>query len=261
MKRNLLAAIAFTAAGLFIAPVAHAKDLIGGVSAGPYGDILNYAAKLAKKEGLNVKILEFSDWTLPNTALAEGDLDFNHFQHKPYMQNQAKQHGWDLVAVEPTVIVPFGIYSNKIKSLDKVSDGATFSIPNDPTNEARALQLVEKTGLIKLDPAAGEHATTLDVIENPKHLKFKEIDAAQLPRVLDDVEIGTVSLNYALSYGLDPKTALITEDKGSHWGLWLVSRKDNQNDPDLRKFFSIVRSPEVKAFIIKHYNGTIIPTW
>jgi len=260
MKRSLLSLAAAALIGLS-SPIAHAKELLGGVSAGPYGDILNYAASIAKKQGIDVKIIEFTDWTLPNTALAEGDLDFNHFQHRPYLNNQAKQYGWDLVAVEPTVIVPFGIYSNKIKDLKNISDGATITIPNDPTNEARALQLLETTGLIKLDPKAGEKATTLDVIENPKHIKFKEIDAAQLPRALDDVEVGTVSLNYALSYGLDPKTALVSEGKDSHWGLWLVSRKDNQNDPELRKFFDIVRSQEVKDFIEKHYNGTIIPTW
>jgi D-methionine transport system substrate-binding protein len=260
MKKALFALAAIATVSLN-SSWAHAKDLIGGVSAGPYGDILSYAAELAKKDGINVKIVEFSDWTLPNIALAEGDLDFNHFQHKPYLDNQIDRNGWELVAVEPTVIVPFGIYSHTLKNLNNVTEGATVTIPNDPTNGARALQLLESTGLIRLDAKAGVKATTLDVVDNPKHLKFREIDAAQLPRALDDVEVGTVSLNYALAYGLDPKSALVTEDKASQWGLWLVTRQDNQNDPDLRKFFDIVRSDKVKAFIKDHYNDTIIPVW
>lgn len=261
MRFTVLKALAVAVCALLAVPAAQAAELKAGVSAGPYGDILKFAADIAAKEGIEVKVIEFSDWTLPNAALAQKDLDLNHFQHKPYLDNQIALRGWDLVPVEQGVIVPFGLYSKKIAKLDELKDGASVAIPNDPSNSARALQLLEKGKLIALDAKAGDKATLTDIAANPRHLKFKEIDAAQMPRALDDVDAGVVPLNYALAFGVNPKTSLLSEGADSHWGLWFVSRRDNKDDPTLRRFLAIVRSPAVKEYILKRYDGTIIPTW
>lgn len=255
--------LAFLLAGLTLlsAQAAVAAPLKAGVSAGPYGDILKFAADIAAKEGIEVQVIEFTDWTLPNAALAQGDLDFNHFQHRPYLNNQIAQRGWELVAVAPSVLVPFALYANKIDAVEKISDKASIAIPNDPTNGARALQLLEKAKLITLNPSAGQKATLADIADNPKKLKFREIDAAQLPRSLADVDAGVVPLNYALAFGLDPKKSLIGEGADSQWGLWFVTRKDNQDDPRIRRYIEIVRSPETKQFVLDRFDGTIIPTW
>lgn len=261
MLRNTLTAITLAGLAVLLASPASAADLKAGVSAGPYGDILKFAADIAAKEGINVKVIEFTDWTLPNAALAQKDLDFNHFQHRPYLANQNAQRGWNLVPVAPSVLVPFALYSKKIETLADVKSGASVAIPNDPSNGARALQLLEKGGLIKLAPEAGQKATVADISDNSKKLKFTEIDAAQLPRALDDVDIGVVPLNYALASGLNPKVSLLSEGADSQWGLWFVTRNDNKDDPNIRRYIEIVRSPETKEFILKRFEGTIIPTW
>ncbi|WP_142846141.1 MetQ/NlpA family ABC transporter substrate-binding protein [Telmatospirillum sp. J64-1] len=262
MIRNKLAAITLVGfAALVSAPFAHAADLKVGVSAGPYGDIMKFAGDLAAKEGINVQVIEFSDYTLPNTALAQKDIDFNNFQHKPYLENQVAQRGWDLVPVAPSIIVPMAIYSKKISSFDELRDGAQVTIPNDPSNGARGLQLLEKAGLIKLDPKAGTNATVMDIVENPKKLRIREVDAAQLPRSLDDVDIAVCTLNYAMSSGLNPNTSLLSEGADSEWGLWFVTRGDNKDDPAIRRYIEIYRSPEVKEFIMEKFEGTIVTSW
>jgi D-methionine transport system substrate-binding protein len=232
-----------------------------GVSSGPYAEILRVAAELAKKDGIDARIIEFSDWTLPNAALVADDLDVNNFQHQPYLDNQVATRGYDLVSIAKSIIVPFGLYSKKIKSFSEVKDGATTAIPNDPSNGARGLQLLEKAGLIKLRPGSDIKATLVDIVENPKHLKIKELDAAQLPRALDDVDFSVVSLNYAINAGLDPKSALLTEDDQSKWNLVFATRLKNKDNPTIRRFVEIYRSPEVKAFIQKRFEGTILTTW
>jgi len=241
---------------------AQAETLKVGVSAGPYAEILEFAAKLYKdREGIEVKVIEFSDYTLPNTALAQGDIDFNNFQHKPYLDNQVKQRGFDLVTVEKSIIVPLGLYSKKVKALSELKEGAQVAIPNDPSNGSRALQLLQDAGLIRLDPKADIAATPADILDNPLKLKVKEIDAAQLPRALDDVDFAAVTLNYAVAGGLNPKTALLLEGTDTPWNLWFVTRRARQDDPKIRKFIAVYRSPEVKAFVLKRFDGTIIPTW
>jgi D-methionine transport system substrate-binding protein len=233
------------AAALLAATAAQAETLKVGVSAGPYAEILDFAGKIyQQREGIEVKVIEFADFTLPNAALAQGDLDFNNFQHKPYLDNQVKTRGWDLVAVEKSIIVPLGLYSKKITALSEVKEGSLVAIPNDPSNGSRALLLLQQAGLIKVDPAKGGAASIADIIDNPKKLKFREIDAAQLPRSLDDTDFSAITLNYAVSGGLDPKKSLLLEDANTPWNLWFI-----------------YRSPEVKAFILKRFEGTIIPTW
>lgn len=248
--------------GMLLAmPVLAAEPLKVGVSAGPYGEILQYASDIAKKQGLDVKIIEFSDYTMPNAALAQGDIDFNNFQHLPYLQNQVKQRGYDIVPLEKSIIVPLGLYSKKYQTLADVPQGATIAIPNDPSNEARSLILLEKAGLLKLKPDVGTSATLADVADNPKKLTIKQLDAAQLPRSLDDVDAAAVTLNYALGAGLDPKTALALEGADTSWNLWFASLRSRQDDPQIRRYIEIYRSPAVREFILARFQGTIIPTW
>jgi D-methionine transport system substrate-binding protein len=260
MKRLPLALAA--AALAFGAATARAETLKIGVSAGPYAEILEFAGKIYKeKEGIDIKVVEFSDYTLPNAALAQGDIDFNNFQHKPYLDNQVKNRGFNLVAVEKSIIVPLGLYSKKLGKLSEVKEGAQVAIPNDPSNGSRALLLLQQAGLIKVDPAKGIAATVADIVDNPRKLKFKEIDAAQLPRSLDDTDFSAVTLNYAVSGGLDPKKALLLEDINTPWNLWFVTQESRKADPKILKYIAVYRSPEVKDFIAKRFDGTILPTW
>ena len=262
MFRKLLAIAA--AVGLLISAGCLARadtNLKVGVSAGPYADILRYAADLAAKEGLKAKIVEFTDWTLPNEALNAGDIDLNNFQHVPYLNNQVKTRGYDIVPLQKSIIVPFGLYSKKVTKLDDIKDGATTAIPNDPSNGARGLELLQQAGLIKLKDGAGMTATVKDIAENPKRLKIQELDAAQLPRALDDLDFSVVSLNYAVNAGLDPKKALILEDDHSKWGLVFAAKPKNKDNPAIVRFIEIYRSEPVKEFIQKKFNGVILTTW
>jgi len=239
-----------------------AETLKVGVSAGPYAEVLEFAGRLYKeKYGIEVKVVEFADYTLPNAALAQGDIDFNNYQHLPYLENQVKTRGYDIVPLEKSIIVPLGIYSKKLASLDQLANGASFAIPNDPANLARTLLLLQKAKLVSLPSDAGVHTTLADIRDNPKHLKFVELDAAQLPRALDDVAAGAVTLNYAVASGLDPKKALFREDADTQWNLWFASRSKDKDNERIWNYIRLYRSPEVKAFIEKRFEGTIIPTW
>jgi D-methionine transport system substrate-binding protein len=262
MLRKLLVLMLITGLTALWGPEARAgTPLKVGVSAGPYADILRFAADLAKKDGIDAQIIEFTDWTIPNAALAAGDLDVNNFQHQPYLDNQVATRGYGIVSIAKSIVVPFGLYSKKIGSLAEVKDGAATAIPNDPSNAARGLQLLEKAGLIKLKPDAGTKATVFDIAENPKHLQIKELDAAQLPRALDDLDFSVVSLNYAINAGLDVKKALLLEDDHSNWNLVFATRSKDKDNPVIKRFVEIYRSAEVKDFIEKRFGGTIKTTW
>ncbi|MGL5168260.1 MAG: MetQ/NlpA family ABC transporter substrate-binding protein [Afipia sp.] len=263
MIRKSLAAAALAVA-FATSPAAQAdngKVIRIGVTAGPYADILRFAGDLAAKEGIELKITEFTDYTVPNAALAQDDLDINNFQHQPYLDNQVAQRGYDIVSIAKSIIVPIGIYSNKVTKIDQIKDGASAAIPNDPSNGARALQLFEKAGLIKLKPGIGIKATVADIAQNPKKLKIVELDAAQLPRSLNDLDFSAVNLNYALNAGLDPKKALLLEGADTNWNLVFAVRAKNKDNPLLKRFVEIYRSPAVKEFTEKKFNGTILTTW
>lgn len=261
MKLSLTAAL--LAVGLLAGTVtaSDAAALKIGVSAGPYGEILEAAAKIAAKEGLEAQVIEFTDWNMPNAALQAGDIDANNFQHQPFLDNQIKQRGYDIVSVAKSVVVPMGLYAKSLKSITDIREGGSVSIPNDPTNGARALALLANVGLITLKGDGGPGTTITDIASNPKKLKIVELDAAQLPRSLDDVDASVITLNYAVLAGLDPKTALKLEDDQSKWHLVWAVRKDRQDDPAIRRFIEIYRSPEVRQFILTRFNGSIIPTW
>lgn len=241
------------------------KPLKVGVSAGPYGDILREAAKISEKQGLKAEIIEFSDWTQPNAALQSGDIDLNNFQHKFYLANQIKQRGYNLVALDESILVPAGIHSKKYTKAADIPEGGKIAIPNDPTNAARALILFEKAGVIKLKPNTGLSATVLDIVDNPKKLQIVELDAAQLPRSLDDVSAAFVSNNYASLAGLELSKALAAETKDAaakpYFTLVFASREDRKDDPRIKKFIEVYRSQPIKDFIDKKFNGSILAAW
>ena len=232
-----------------------------GSTVGPYAEIMDYAAGLAAKQGLEVKVVEFTDYALPNEAMANGDIDVSMFQTRPYLANAVKTRGYDIVPLDPGIIVPMGIYSHKIKALSDLKDGDTLAIPNDPSNGARGLLLMQQAGLITLREGVTTTASLADVVANPKHLKIRELDAAQVPRSLDDMAAAAVNMSYALPAGLDPKTAMILESTDTPFSLiWTAPRK-RLDDPRIKKMIAIYRSPEVKAFILAKFSGSVIPNW
>ncbi|MGJ5202814.1 MetQ/NlpA family ABC transporter substrate-binding protein [Bradyrhizobium sp. HKCCYLR20261] len=220
-------------------------------SAGPIGQLVGFAAKLAKEKGQDVKVVELSDWVAINEVVNSGDVDANLFQHATYLALQNKQRGYNFVQVDKVgVIAPVGLFSRKIKRLDEVKDGDSVAIPNEPLNGARGLILLERAGLIKLAPGKGFSVSKLDIIENPKNLKIVELDPAQTYRSLDDVTLGLVNITYLIPAGGDPKSALII-DRTIDDGLVLrfTARADKKDNPKLKAFIEIFKSPEVKQFI------------
>ncbi|MDF2687280.1 MAG: MetQ/NlpA family lipoprotein, partial [Microvirga sp.] len=209
--KNLGLAALFSLAAL--PALAQTQTLRIGVTPGPHAQILEAVKPIAAQKGLDIKIVEFSDYVVPNEALSSGELEANSFQHQPYLDNQKETRGYKIETVAQTVNFPIGIYSKKHKSFDALPNGASIAIPNDPTNGGRALLLLQDKGVIKLKDGVGFKPTILDVTENTKKLKFTEIDAAQAPRVLDDVDAAVINTNYATQAGLDPvKDALTREN-------------------------------------------------
>ena len=244
------------------APTAVRNTIKVGVTAGPHAEVMEVVKKIAAKDGLTIQIVEFNDFMQPNVALNQGDIDANSYQHRPFLDNQIKDRKYELTAIAQTIIFPMGIYSKKIKNLDELKPGSTVAVPNDPTNGGRGLLLLEKKGLIKLNPQAGLKATAKDVVENPKNLKIKELEAAQIPRALDDVDIAAVNANYALVAGLSPKTdsIAIEDPKSPYVGLIAVRTKDKE-DPVFQKLIKAYHSAEVKAFVDQHFKGSLVTAW
>jgi D-methionine transport system substrate-binding protein len=264
--RRGLGAVLAGAAGLMLLlsgpTAASAKPLRVGTSGGPVADIMNFAAQHAKTKDLDVQVVEFSDWVTPNEALANGEIDTNLFQHIPFLNAAIKARGYALTPIAPTYVMPVGLFSNKVASFDQVPKNATVAIANDPVNGARGLQLLQKAGLISLKPGVGDAATVLDIVSNPKDLRFRELEAPQLPRSLDDVELAQVSISYLLLSGGNPEKALIADGFGDpHYALQFVTRTDRKDDPQIAKFIAIFRSPEVKDYIAKRYGKFFVPVW
>lgn len=233
-----------------------------GVTPGPHAEVMDEVKKIAEKKGLKMQVIEFSDYVTPNSALADGEIDVNSFQHQPYLDNVVKERGYKLVSVAKTMIFPIGIYSKKIKDIKAVGDNAVITLPNDPTNCGRALVLLENVGLIKLKAGLGIKATPMDIVENKKNLKIIESEAAQIPRTLDDVTIAAINCNYAMSAGLVPaKDALAREDSNSPYANILVTRENMKDDPRVKKLIEAYHSPEIKKFVNEHFGGSAFPTW
>ncbi|WP_434624106.1 MetQ/NlpA family ABC transporter substrate-binding protein [Azospirillum sp. B2RO_4] len=251
-------AVAF---GATLNPVA-AETIKVGVTAGPHAQILEAVKPIAAKDGLDIQIIEFTDYVIPNQALAGGDLDANSFQHQPYLDNQVKDRGFDLVSVGKTVVYPIGIYSKKVKSLDELQSGAKVAIPNDPTNGGRVLLLLQAKGLIKLKDGGNLKASPIDIVENPKKLEIVELDAAQLPRSLDDVTVAAINTNFALEAGIDPvKDAIAREAADSPYANVIAVRKADKDKPWVAKLVKSYQSPEVKEFILTKFKNAVVPAF
>jgi D-methionine transport system substrate-binding protein len=233
-----------------------------GASPVPHAEILKFIQPKLKEQGVNLEIKEFTDYVQPNVQLFEKQLDANFFQHKPYLDQFNKDQNMNLVEVTAVHIEPFGAYSKKIKKVDELADGATVALPNDPTNNGRALALLEKNGLIKLKEGVGISGTVKDIVENKKNLQFKEVEAAMLPRVLEEVDLALINTNYALEAKLVPtKDALFLEDKDSPYANYLVARPDNKDSEAIQKLAKALNTPEVKKFIEDQYKGAVVPAF
>ncbi|WP_340004925.1 MetQ/NlpA family ABC transporter substrate-binding protein [Paenibacillus sp. FSL K6-0276] len=243
-------------------PAADPVKLVIGASPVPHAEILKAIAPLLEKDGITLEIKEFTDYIQPNVQLDEKQLDANFFQHQPYLDDQNKNNKTDLISVASVHVEPFGAYSKKIKSIDELADGAKVAIPNDATNGGRALILLAKNGLITLKDDTNIAATKADIIENKKNLKIIELEAAMLPRQLDEVDLALINTNFALDAGLVPtKDALFIEGVDSPYANILVTRQDNKDSDAIKKLVAALNSPEAKAFIEEKYEGAIIPAF
>ncbi|WP_330303239.1 MULTISPECIES: MetQ/NlpA family ABC transporter substrate-binding protein [unclassified Streptomyces] len=271
-KHVISAAAAALALGLGVTACGSGSDsgggggdddaLVVGATAVPAGEVLSYIKKdLAEKAGLKLEIKEFTDYVLPNTALQEGTLDANLYQNQPFLDEFNKSKGTDLVSVVKAYLPPMGVYSKKITDIAKLADGATVAVPNETTNEGRALKLLASKGLITLKEGTGTTASPADITANPKHLKFKELDPAQLPRSLDDVTAAVINNNYAQDAGLSPaQDAILLESaKDNPYANLLAVKKGNEDDPRVKKLATLLTSSEVKKFIEDKYKGSVLP--
>ncbi|MCX4401978.1 MULTISPECIES: MetQ/NlpA family ABC transporter substrate-binding protein [unclassified Streptomyces] len=270
-KPAISAAVAALALGLGLTACGSGSDsgsggdgdaLVVGATAVPAGEVLSYIKKnLAQKADLDLEIKEFTDYVLPNTALQEGSLDANLYQNQPYLDDFNKSKGTDLVPVVKPYLPPMGVYSRKVTDVAKLVDGSTVAVPNDVTNEGRALKLLAANGVITLKEGAGTAASPADITANPKHLKFKELEPAQLPRSLDDVAAAVINNNYAQDAGLSPAqdAVLLESAKNNPYANLLAVKKGNEDDPRVKKLAELLTSPEVRKFIEDKYKGSVLP--
>ncbi|BAT59684.1 D-methionine-binding lipoprotein MetQ precursor [Variibacter gotjawalensis] len=258
--KKLALSLALSAA--LTAPAAAQQTLRVGVTAGPHAQILEKVVPEAKKLGLDVKVVEFTDYVIPNQALANKELEVNSFQHEPYLKNQLSKTNWKLAKVGYTIASPMGFYSKKYKSFADLPNGATVAIQNDPTNGARSLKLLHDNNIIKLREGAGVTAGVADIAENPKRYRFIELDAAQLPRSLPDVDAAAVNNNYAVQAGLDPvKDSIVKETTDGPWVNIIAVREEDKDKPWVATFVKAYQSPSVKEFIAEKFKGAYVAAW
>ncbi|KVM81545.1 methionine ABC transporter substrate-binding protein [Burkholderia ubonensis] len=259
-----LLAAALLGAALLAGAQAEPAPLKVGVSTTPQIDALKIAAKEAKAQGLDVKIIEFTDWNTPNAALANKDIDVNYFQHVPFLENAKQQRGYDFVSIAPGTIMKIGLYSKKVKRFSELKDGATVAIANDPVNGGRGLLLLQRAGLVTLKPGVDYRATTHDIVSNPKHLKIIALEASQLARSLDDVDLAQGYPSFIKLAGTtDPNSALLfdgTENK--NYALQWVVRPESVNDARIRKFIAIYQqSPAVRKALDNAFGSLYAIAW
>ena len=245
------------------APATAANKIKVGVMSGPEHTVAEKAASIAKeKYGLDVEFVLFNDYALPNTAVSKGDLDANAMQHKPYLDKDSSSKGLDnLVIVGNTFVYPLAGYSKKIKSVNELADGAVVAVPNDPSNLARALILLEKQGLIKLKDNTNLFSTTMDIIENPKHLKVQEVDTSVAAKALDDVDLAVVNNTYAGQVGLSSNDGIFVEDKDSPYVNIIVARKDKKDTKAVQDFVKAYQTEEVYQEAQKHFKDGVVKGW
>ncbi|MER6397479.1 MetQ/NlpA family ABC transporter substrate-binding protein [Kitasatospora sp. NPDC059973] len=230
----------------------------------PHGQVLKFVKdNLADKAGLKLTIKEVTDYVTPNTAVQDGSADANYFQHVPYLEDFNKKHGTQIVSVEPVHLEPLGVYSKKVKAIGDLKDGATVGLPNDATNEGRALKLLADNNVITLKAGVGTAATPQDITGNPKNLKWKELEAAQLPRSIDDLDAAVINGNYALDAGLKPAgdSLLLEKAEGNPYANILAVKQGKENDPRVKKLAELLHSAEVKKYIDDTFKGSVIPAF
>lgn len=261
MLKKTLSAIAVAT----LAFSAHAADVLKvAASAVPHAEILNFVKPQLKAQGVDLQVKEFSDYIQPNAAVEDKQLDANFFQHQPYLDSYNKDRKSSIVAVPDgkVHVEPFGAYSRKIKAVGELKEGALVAIPNDPSNAGRALILLQKQGLIELKDPKNITATPIDIVKNPKKLKFRELEAALLPRALQDVDLALINTNYAIEAKLNPtKDALFIEGADSPYANLVAARADRANDPRIQKLVKALHTPEVKKFIQDKYQGAVVPAF
>ena len=246
------------------APAGSAETVKLSVAASPtpHAEILNQCVDILKEQGIELVVNEYSDYVVPNTAVEDGDEDANYFQHVPYLDNFNAERGTHLVSVAGVHIEPMGLYAGNSASLDAIPDGGKVAVPNDPTNEGRALLLLEAQGLIKLKDSSNLEATPKDIAENPKNLEFVELEAANVPANLDEVDIAAINSNYALGAGLNPvEDALVIEAADSPYVNVLVVKEGSENSEAVQALVKALQSDTVKDFINSTYNGAVVPAF
>jgi len=258
MKKAKLYVVVF--AVLILTATVFAKDVIKvGVNPGPHEELMEIVKGILAEKGIELEIISFADFITPNLALADGSIDVNSYQHEPFLFQFNKDRKTDLVKLAPTIVFPISIYSQKVKSLSELKDKAIIAIPNDPTNAGRVLMLLEKAGLIKLKSGVGIQATVFDIIDNPKNLQFRELEAAQIPRALPDVDAAAINTTYAVSAGLDPvNDPIYTEDKDSAYVNILAVKRERLNDPLLQELVKAYHSKEVADYVEEKYKGSLV---
>jgi D-methionine transport system substrate-binding protein len=253
--------IALAAAATFSAAVS-AEELSVAATPVPHAEILEFLKPMLAEQGVELDVKVFTDYIQPNVQVNQKGMDANFFQHQPYLDEFNAGRGTNLVTVTGVHVEPFGAYSSKIKFLDELKDGGVVAIPNDPTNGGRALLLLQKAGLITLKEGSKITATPRDIADNPKNLEFKELEAATLPRILNQVDVALINTNYALEAGLNPtKDALIIEGSDSPYVNILVARPDNKDSDAMKKLAAALTSEDVKDFINENYQGAVVPAF
>lgn len=248
--------------GLLGSVVTFGAKLKVGASPVPHGELLQLVKEDLKNENVDLEIVELTDYVTPNLLLDSGELDANFFQHKPYLETFTKEKNLKLESAGNIHIEPLGVYSKRIDKIENLKKGGVVAIPNDPTNGGRALILLHNNGIIKLKNPQDLLATEFDIIENKNNLKFKSLDAAQIPRVLEDADLVVVNGNYAIEAGLNPlKEALIIEGKESPYANLIAVRKGDVNREDIQKLVKALQSEKVKSFIEKTYKGGVVPAF
>ena len=231
-------------------------------SSTPHAEILEQVVDVLAEQGIDLQIHEYGDYVVPNTAVEEGEEDANYFQHIPYLESFNEKEGTHLVSVGGIHIEPMGVYAGKTASLEELPDGAEIAIPNDPTNEGRALLLLDAQGLIKLADSSNLEATPNDIVENPKNLTFKELEAAMIPNAVDEVDLSVINVNYALEAGFNPtEDALAIEDANSPYVNIVAVKEGNENNPAVLALVEALQSDTVRDFINETYGGAVVPAF
>lgn len=238
-------------------------EIVVGVTPGASDRIMDVVVAEAAKDGLKVTVKTFADYVTPDQALDSGEIDLNSFQHKPFLDSFNEKNGTKLISIGNTYLAPLGLYSKKYTSVNEIPDGATIAIPNDPSNGGRALLLLQKQGLLKLkDGIDSTKMTIQDIVENKKNLKIVELEAAQLPRSIEDTAASVINAGYAISAGLSSKTdAIAVEDNTSPYINIIAARPEDKDDPAYKKFVKAFQSDAVKKFINENYEGALVPAW